>query len=147
MTKTGALLIEFCLLFFVPFVASGQTNDEGLAFLQLNFFNPGARALAMGGAFIAMADDATAAVANPAGLTTLNPPRYNPCDHNGNGTDFVDFHDHVLDSIPSSLGRQGEFNPLRRVLLVIPAYTTNATHNAAVTTAYARSCLQHQRKR
>ncbi|HET7340806.1 MAG TPA: outer membrane protein transport protein, partial [Methylomirabilota bacterium] len=35
---------------------------------------PGARALGMGGAFVAVADDATAVIANPAGLTILQRP-------------------------------------------------------------------------
>ena len=42
--------------------------------LDFRFNNPGARANAMGGAFIALADDATAAYANPAGLTILTEP-------------------------------------------------------------------------
>lgn len=48
-----------------------QTNDEGLANLQFNYLNPGARSLAMAGAFTGMADDATTALANPAGLVNL----------------------------------------------------------------------------
>lgn len=51
--------------------AAAQTNDEVSSGIQLNFSNPGARSLAMGGAFLAFADDATAAYANPAGLTHL----------------------------------------------------------------------------
>src|SRR3989304_310009 len=51
-----------------------QTNNEGLANLQFNFLNPGARALGMGGAFVAMADDATTSLANPAGLLNLTRP-------------------------------------------------------------------------
>ncbi len=39
--------------------------------LRFNFGNPGARALGMGGAFLGRADDASAAEANPAGLTIL----------------------------------------------------------------------------
>ena len=39
--------------------------------IQFDFSLPGARSLAMGGAFVALADDATAAQANPAGLTRL----------------------------------------------------------------------------
>jgi long-subunit fatty acid transport protein len=40
--------------------------------LQFDFMNPGARSLGLGGAFIAAADDATAAFANPAGLALLS---------------------------------------------------------------------------
>ncbi len=36
--------------------------------------NPGARSMALGGAFVAQADDATAAIANPAGLVQLLDP-------------------------------------------------------------------------
>jgi long-chain fatty acid transport protein len=39
--------------------------------LQLDFVNPGAKTLALGGAFTGLADDATAGFANPAGLREL----------------------------------------------------------------------------
>lgn len=48
-----------------------QTNDDINSGVQFNFSTPGARSLAMGGAFLALADDATAAYTNPAGLTNL----------------------------------------------------------------------------
>lgn len=48
------------------------TDEEGTSAIQFNFTNPGARSLAMGGAFLALADDATAAYTNPAGLTQLS---------------------------------------------------------------------------
>ncbi|HYI12710.1 MAG TPA: outer membrane protein transport protein [Thermoanaerobaculia bacterium] len=55
--------------------AAAQNVDiEALSGLQFNFGNPGARALAMGGAFLGLADDASAAEANPAGLTILRKP-------------------------------------------------------------------------
>lgn len=41
---------------------------------NFNFSNPGARSLGFGGAFAAVADDATAAYANPAGLVQLTRP-------------------------------------------------------------------------
>lgn len=60
----------FSALLAVP--ASAQNTDiEALAGLQFSFGNPGARSLGMGGAFLGLADDATAAEANPAGLTIL----------------------------------------------------------------------------
>lgn len=46
-------------------------------------------------------------------------PQCNPCDHEGNGIDPSDYHDHVLDSVPSSPGH-GEYNPLWRVFVVVP---------------------------
>jgi hypothetical protein len=42
--------------------------------LQFDFVNPGAKSLALAGAFAGMADDATAAFANPAGLRDLGRP-------------------------------------------------------------------------
>ena len=55
-------------------VAWAQANDEVDAGIQFNFSLPGARSMAMGGAFLASADDATAAFTNPAGLTILRSP-------------------------------------------------------------------------
>ncbi len=51
------------------------TDEEIYRNFQFNFINPGARALGMGGAFIAVADDATTAQANPAGLDSLREPQ------------------------------------------------------------------------
>lgn len=58
-------------------------------------------------------------------------PICNPCDHQGNGITPDDFHDHVLDSRPSDPGH-GEYNALWRVYLIMPNYTGDANHNAAV---------------
>jgi long-chain fatty acid transport protein len=55
-------------------LAAQNTDIESLSGLQFNFGNPGARSLGMGGAFLGLADDATAAEANPAGLTILRKP-------------------------------------------------------------------------
>lgn len=51
--------------------ALALTDEEVFRVMRFNFLTPGARALGMGGAFIGVANDATVAVANPAGLTTL----------------------------------------------------------------------------
>jgi long-subunit fatty acid transport protein len=45
-----------------------------LATIEFSFSNPGARSMGFGGAFVALADDATAAFANPAGLVQLSRP-------------------------------------------------------------------------
>lgn len=50
------------------------TDEEIFRNFQFSFLNPGARSTGMGNAFVALADDATAAEANPAGLTILNRP-------------------------------------------------------------------------
>ncbi len=54
----------------VPLFAQ-NTELEALAGIQIDFRNPGARSMGMGGAFLGLADDASAAEANPAGLTIL----------------------------------------------------------------------------
>ena len=48
--------------------ARALSDEEIFRSFQFNFVNPGARAVGLGGAFIAAADDATAAQANPAAL-------------------------------------------------------------------------------
>lgn len=53
---------------------SGQNSNDLNGGIQFDFSLPGARSLGMGGAFAALADDATSAYSNPAGLTTLTRP-------------------------------------------------------------------------
>jgi long-chain fatty acid transport protein len=53
---------------------SAQTNLETNAGVQFNFSTPGAGNMALGGAFLALAFDASAAYTNPAGLTTITQP-------------------------------------------------------------------------
>lgn len=55
--------------------AAGQTSAPSYSQMVFNMDPPGARAAAMGGAFIPLADDATAAASNPAGLTVLLYPQ------------------------------------------------------------------------
>lgn len=55
-------------------------------------------------------------------------PQCNPCDHQGNGIDLTDFHDHVLDSLPGTTA--GEYNPLWHVFLVVPSSSDSATQAA-----------------
>jgi len=69
-------------------------------------------------------------------LLGIGTPQCGPCDHEGNGIDFTDYHDHILDSIPSSPGH-GEYSPLWHVFVVLPAYIGDAAHDALVTAAYA----------
>ena len=52
------------------------TDEEIFRAFSLNLSTPGARARAMGGAFIGLADDATAAETNPAGLSLLVRPEF-----------------------------------------------------------------------
>ncbi|MEM7587708.1 MAG: hypothetical protein AAF560_30250 [Acidobacteriota bacterium] len=55
----------------MPLAARAQ---DPAALFQFRLANPGARSLGFGGAFAALADDATAAYANPAGLVQLVEP-------------------------------------------------------------------------
>ena len=59
-----------CLGALDPAAASAQSSLQ--IPLQFDFINPGAKSLALGGAFAGLADDATASFANPAGLTQLD---------------------------------------------------------------------------
>jgi len=52
------------------------TDEEVFRDFRFNLSNPGARSVGLGGAFIAVADDATASLANPAGLMLLARPEF-----------------------------------------------------------------------
>lgn len=60
----------------MPQGASALTDEEVFRELRINRINPGARSLALGGAFISLADDATAAQTNPAGIGFLRVAEY-----------------------------------------------------------------------
>ena len=67
-----AVAIAACAIGLHPL--SAQTNLETNAGVQFNFATPGAGNMALGGAFLALAFDASAAYTNPAGLTTIVQP-------------------------------------------------------------------------
>ena len=62
------------LLFLGLLLPGAAAAQELPSTLEFSFSNPGARSLGLGGAFVALADDATAAFANPAGLVQLARP-------------------------------------------------------------------------
>jgi long-subunit fatty acid transport protein len=62
------ILVVLVAVIIAPAIASAQETPSTFEF---SFSNPGARSLGLGGAFAALADDATAAFANPAGLVQL----------------------------------------------------------------------------
>jgi len=64
---TCALGVVFCAVSIPDRVAA----QEPVVPLQMSFSDPGARSMGLGGAFVALADDATAAFSNPAGLVQL----------------------------------------------------------------------------
>ncbi|MFQ5349177.1 MAG: OmpP1/FadL family transporter [Thermoanaerobaculia bacterium] len=55
-------------------IGPAAATAQVLTTIEFSFSNPGARSLGFGGAFVALADDATAAFANPAGLVQLSRP-------------------------------------------------------------------------
>lgn len=64
-------LLTLLALLALPAAVLAQTNLETNAWIQFNFLAPGAGNLGLGGAFLAIADDATTAYTNPAGLTNI----------------------------------------------------------------------------
>jgi len=56
--------------------AFSQTDETIFREFQFDFSTPGARANGMGRAFVGLADEATAAYNNPAGLSVLNAPEF-----------------------------------------------------------------------
>ncbi len=79
--STGLLFCAICLtsqaIWAQPAVdrpTPSSFSAASIASLPINLLPPGARALGLGGAFTAVSDDATAAEANPAGLTILSQP-------------------------------------------------------------------------
>lgn len=69
--RLTCVLVSALVELLAPRGAAGQ---EPIVPLQLSFSDPGARSMGFGGAFVALADDATAALANPAGLVQLVEP-------------------------------------------------------------------------
>jgi len=68
------IFIFVSLLTVGPAIAQDVTGLVGPPTFQFSFSNPGARSMGFGGAFVALADDATAAFANPAGLVQITRP-------------------------------------------------------------------------
>ena len=68
--RTRVIAYSMFVLLSCSSAAHAQTSVQ--IPLQWDFVNPGAKSLAMGGAFTGLADDATAGYANPAGLGELS---------------------------------------------------------------------------
>ena len=64
-------LVAIAFLALVTADAAAQTNERIYEDLDFRFVTPGARAVGMGKTFVGLADDATAAESNPAGMSNL----------------------------------------------------------------------------
>lgn len=84
-SQFSGLLLPLLLLLLLPgaAIAQGDRPDSciddrsctgTLPVIPFDILPPGARSLGLGGAFVGVADDATAAEANPAGMTILTRP-------------------------------------------------------------------------
>ena len=74
--RIGRVVIALTIAFLWRSVPRALTDEETFLEFRFNFVNPGARALGMGGAFGAVADDATSAQANPAGMRYVLSPEF-----------------------------------------------------------------------
>ena len=72
--RTGCYTLQSMVVLFTTFIAFSVLAQEIEFASSPNPVGSGARALGMGGAFIAIADDATAASWNPGGLIQLELP-------------------------------------------------------------------------
>ncbi len=72
--RPSTLPMAVLLGVLVMLTPTGAVAQQAVVPFQLNFSDPGARSMGFGGAFVALADDATAAFANPAGLVQLLKP-------------------------------------------------------------------------
>ena len=70
--RAASTIVVLCGVFATADPAFAQRDLE--IPIQFDFINPGARSLGLAGAFIGVADDATAATTNPAGLLRLSRP-------------------------------------------------------------------------
>lgn len=71
-----ALVALAVIAVVAPAAGYAVTDEEIFRDFRFNLSNPGARSLGLGGAFIAVSDDATAALSNPAGLMNLQRPEF-----------------------------------------------------------------------
>lgn len=67
----GKILTLVVVISVILVAESVGAQQQTPSTFEFSFSNPGARSLGLGGAFAALADDATAAFANPAGLVQL----------------------------------------------------------------------------
>ena len=74
MLRAGRLLAAAAAIGVLSFAEPAAAQSSLQVPIQFDFLSPGARSLALGSAFVGLADDATAAWVNPAGLLELSRP-------------------------------------------------------------------------
>jgi long-subunit fatty acid transport protein len=67
-------VVKAILLYVAAVAVAATAAGQPIVTVEFSLSNPGARSMGFGGAFVALADDATAAFANPAGLVQLVRP-------------------------------------------------------------------------
>jgi hypothetical protein len=75
-TRLCFMILLSCVFTILPVISSSAQEPYAILAVPIpfDFLNPGARSLALGGAFTGLADEATAAFTNPAGLVQLSRP-------------------------------------------------------------------------
>ena len=145
MKKRRRTLLLFCLLLAIASVVfvSGGAAKPGYepAYVNGKTVTINAIEVSQNAPLKAQADFYEVVYPIPWAGLGLDPPQCNPCDHEGNGLDFTDYHDHILDSMPSDPGH-GEYRTLWHVLVVLPNYSflsgpPDAAHDALINAAYA----------
>ncbi len=119
----------------VALVAAAASWGQGLNITSApNVVGSGARALGMGGAFIAVADDATAASWNPGGLVQLERPEFSAV------YDFAWFNEDFSSGLYPGLGGDQEIslNGLNYLSAVYPLPWTLGGRNFVVSLNYQR---------
>ncbi len=99
--KCQIVILYFCIMFCNGFLNNSFAQDRIEIHSSPNPVGSGARALGMGGAFIAVADDATAASWNPGGLTQLRKPEISIV-----GAAFHRIEDNMFGKHPEADGKQ-----------------------------------------
>ena len=111
-----------------------QTNERIYEELDFRFVTPGARAVGMGHTFVGLADDATAARSNPAGLSNLLEPEFS---FEFNGTQIR--HRRLLPGDPSGSRTFGDF-------VLVPSFFSYAIPLRRATLLLFRDTVQQYRE-
>ena len=122
------------ILFLIAGNLFAQSNERVYEELDFRFVTPGARAVAMGKTFVGLADDATAAYSNPAGLSNL---LQSEISFEFNTTDITHHR-----FIPSENGQTQAFGDR----VYAPSFFSYALPKKSFTFSFFRNVVQHYRE-